>query len=199
MTVKALIWDFEGVLLQTGEVDVAAAAAKRLNVPDEDVREIFKGDFNDRMDLGEFTQDEYWEHVLHALDLPENRKENLNDFFYKDLYVDQDVLNDVRQYRQTYKTGLLTNFSRILPFMLENHWKVDGAFDEIVISSEIGIIKPDPRIYRYMLDKLECSASEAVFIDDRILNVEAAREVGLEAILFTNRQEVNQKLQAILA
>ena len=199
MTIKALIWDFEGVLLQTGEVDVAMAAAKRLNVPDADVREIFKGEFNDRMDLGEFSQDEYWDHVLHALDLPESRKENLNDFFYKDLYVDQDVLEDVRQYHQSYKTGLLTNFSRILPSMLENHWKIDGAFDEIVISSEIGMIKPDPGIYRYMLNKLGCSASEAVFVDDRIINVRAAQEIGLEAVLFTNLQEVNQKLQAILA
>ena len=199
MTIKALIWDFEGVLLQTDEVDVAASAAKRLNVPAEQVREIFFGEFNDRADLGEYTQSEYWDYIIQTLGLPKDSKENLGEFFYKDLFIDQDVLDDICQYRQTYKTGMLTNFSDSLRPMLESCWKVDGAFDEIIISSEIGMIKPHAEIFQYMLEKMECDVSEAIFIDDRIRNIEGAQKVGLTAILFTNRQEVNQKIEAILA
>lgn len=59
-----------------------------------------------------------------------------------------------------------------------------SAFDGLVISGRIGLAKPDPRIFRHLLDTHGLSAADTLFVDDRASNVEAARAAGLEGLLF---------------
>jgi 2-haloacid dehalogenase len=58
------------------------------------------------------------------------------------------------------------------------------AFDGLVISGRIGLAKPDPRIFRHLLDEHALAAEDVVFVDDRAANVEAARGSGIEGVLF---------------
>ncbi len=58
-------------------------------------------------------------------------------------------------------------------------------FDGIVVSGELGLRKPDPRIFRHLLERFALRPAATVFIDDSARNVEAARALGLDAILFT--------------
>jgi 2-haloacid dehalogenase len=59
-----------------------------------------------------------------------------------------------------------------------------GAFDGLVISGRIGLAKPDPRIYRHLLEAHGIAAEELLFVDDRPANVEAAAALGIESHLF---------------
>jgi 2-haloacid dehalogenase len=59
-----------------------------------------------------------------------------------------------------------------------------GAFDGLVISGRIGLAKPDPRIYRHLLEAHGLAAGEVLFVDDRAPNVEAAGALGIEGLLF---------------
>ena len=58
------------------------------------------------------------------------------------------------------------------------------AFDGLVISGQIGVAKPDPRIYEHLLDAHRLEAGEVLFVDDRAENLEAARSAGVEGLLF---------------
>jgi len=58
------------------------------------------------------------------------------------------------------------------------------AFDGLVISGQIGVAKPDPRIYQHLLDAHQLEAADVLFVDDRAQNVEAARAAGIEGVLF---------------
>ena len=109
------------------------------------------------------------------------------------------MLADVRTYHQQYRTALLSNYSELLRKMLADHWRMDGAFDQIVISWEVHMIKPDPEIYYYTLEKLGCAPEEAIFIDDKAVNVKSALALGMQAILFTGREDMNRCIQAIIA
>jgi 2-haloacid dehalogenase len=57
-------------------------------------------------------------------------------------------------------------------------------FDGLVISGQIGVAKPDPRIFSHLLDAHRLDAGEVLFVDDRATNVEAARATGIESVLF---------------
>jgi len=57
-------------------------------------------------------------------------------------------------------------------------------FDGIVISGQIGLAKPDPRIFAHLLDAHRLEAEAVLFVDDRATNVDAARTVGIDAVLF---------------
>jgi putative hydrolase of the HAD superfamily len=71
-------------------------------------------------------------------------------------------------------------------------------FRGIVISGEIRLVKPQPEIFQYLLDRYDLSAADTVFIDDYPVNVEAARALGLQTVLFTDAQRCEEALRALL-
>lgn len=88
----------------------------------------------------------------------------------------------------------LTNWSsetfthaRAYPFM--------DLFRGIVVSAEVGLVKPDPAIFAHLLETIGATAGDCVFIDDAPVNVEAARALGFVAVRF----ESPEKLRAELA
>lgn len=71
-------------------------------------------------------------------------------------------------------------------------------FDGIVVSSNLHIVKPDERIYRYLLDTYHLKPEECAFIDDVELNVQAAGQMGIHGIVFNNSfDEVEEQLKKI--
>ncbi|GAA0671729.1 HAD-IA family hydrolase [Kitasatospora atroaurantiaca] len=71
-------------------------------------------------------------------------------------------------------------------------------FDAVVISGEVGLRKPDPRIYRLALDKAGVEAGDAVFIDDAEPNEAAAAALGLQTVLHTDPSRTRQQLAALI-
>ena len=82
-----------------------------------------------------------------------------------------------------FKTGIVTN--NVVEF--REHWKrtmpMEELFDSVVDSSEVGLRKPDPAIYRHALDDIGVPAERTLFLDDFEGNIEAARSTGMHAIL----------------
>ena len=70
-------------------------------------------------------------------------------------------------------------------------------FDAVTLSYEAGAMKPAPVIYHDMLEKLKVRTGDCLFIDDLRENVEAARAVGMQALLFTTPEEFHEKLLAL--
>jgi len=198
MTIHAIIFDLEGVLLITKEKNISETLSKKLGFPVESIKKLFHSEMNDLVDVGGATQEDYWDYMLEELGLPEENRSDLYDFFYNDFFIDQELLTIIRDLRRTFQTGLLTNFSDVLRPMLENEWSVAGAFDEILISWEEKVIKPNPAIYERMLSRLKREPQEAVFIDDRLINVDGARAIGMHAILFENKAQALDDLQQLL-
>ncbi len=88
----------------------------------------------------------------------------------------------------------LTNWSaETFPRALERfdflHW-----FDAIVVSGEEKIAKPDPAIYRLLLERHELDAADCVFIDDSERNVQGARAVGMHGVRFTSPETLRRNL-----
>jgi putative hydrolase of the HAD superfamily len=72
------------------------------------------------------------------------------------------------------------------------------VFEGVVISGEIQLMKPEPEIYRHLLERFDLRAHESVFVDDLQANVDAAKAVGLHAIRFQNATQCQQELEALL-
>jgi putative hydrolase of the HAD superfamily len=68
----------------------------------------------------------------------------------------------------------------------------------LIISAEVGLRKPDPRIFQLALERLKAAPAEAVFIDDFGINLQAARAAGLHAIKFIDPLQVRAELQRVL-
>jgi putative hydrolase of the HAD superfamily len=93
------------------------------------------------------------------------------------------------------KTALLSNSDlRFVAHLRKNRpWL--RFFDLCVFSSEVRLIKPDPAIFRYTLDKLGFDPSSVLFIDDRFSNISVARSLGMQSIKFTSLVQLNGQLK----
>ena len=67
-------------------------------------------------------------------------------------------------------------------------------FDPCLLSCETGIEKPNPKAYEILLAKLDLPAKEILFIDDRPENVEAAKKIGIDALLFESLEQLRKEL-----
>jgi putative hydrolase of the HAD superfamily len=93
------------------------------------------------------------------------------------------------------RTAILSNIPHdLLAEVRKFNWL--DEFEVKIWSCELGIIKPDPAIYRACLDALACPAGRALFFDDRLDNVEAARQLGMEAHLFESAEQAQAVVRA---
>lgn len=107
------------------------------------------------------------------------------------------LLELIKELKSIYKTAILSNIAN--PGWFSEYFSAEelALFDEIVASSSLGVIKPDPEIFEYAAKKLNLALSECLFIDDRIRNVEAAKELGMPALLYENLPKFKKDLAAI--
>jgi 2-haloacid dehalogenase len=99
---------------------------------------------------------------------------------------------------QNYRIWGLTNWSAETIQVTYRRYDFFKLFDGIVVSGEEKMIKPDKRIYKVLLDRYQLDAEESIFIDDNPANIETARELGFNAILFDNIANVREQLSEII-
>jgi putative hydrolase of the HAD superfamily len=93
------------------------------------------------------------------------------------------------------RTAILSNIPHdLLAEVRKFSWL--GEFEVKIWSCELGILKPDPAIYRACLDALGCRAERTLFFDDRANNVEAARDLGMEAHIFESANQAKAIVRA---
>jgi epoxide hydrolase-like predicted phosphatase len=159
---------------------------------------VFDTDTAIQATLGKVTTEEHWGNVRNLLDIPAEELAEVEKYFWGGDSIDTELVDYIRQKRPHYKTGLLSNAWDDLRHYLENEWEIADAFDEMIISAEVGVAKPDPRIYNITLQRLGVAPQEAVFVDDYPDNVEGARRLGIHAIHFQNAPQAMREVEALL-
>lgn len=103
------------------------------------------------------------------------------------------IKNDLKGH---YTIGLLTNITTTIIYrIMSEHLPL---FDITLISSELGLVKPDPRIFQIAIEKAGVDPSEIIFIDDREENVLAAQALGINGIVYTDFASLQQELSKYL-
>ena len=105
------------------------------------------------------------------------------------------ILADLKE--ADYEVYALTNWSaETFPIALERYDFL-GWFEDIVVSGDEKLTKPDARIYEILLERVGRNAYECVFIDDSPANIEAARKLGLVGIPFHSPEQLAGELAAL--
>jgi putative hydrolase of the HAD superfamily len=147
---------------------------------------------------GEITAEEHWSVVQNSLGISEEEINQVRSDFWAGDALDEELVNLLRALRPRYKTALLSNAWDDLRQMLEEVWQIDDAFDQLIISAEIGLVKPNLDIYQKMVADLGVEPSQAVFVDDFLHNIEGAQEAGLQTIYFRSPDQALGELNRLL-
>ena len=198
MSIRAVFFDLGGVILRTEYQAPREHLAERLNLAYEDVyRAVFESETSRKASLGTVSEDEHWSAVARKLGHSTTEASAIRTEFFAGDVIDRDLLDYIRSLRPRYTTGVISNaWPNLRAYIAEN--KFEDAFDNLTISAEVGVMKPQPKIYQLALEQAKVRASEAVFVDDMPANIEAANTLGMHGILFRDPHETLAELKNFL-
>lgn len=207
MSTRAVIFDFGGVFIDSPFTALVEAAQARDLDPDHMLGLIFGPYDQDtdhpwhRLERGEVTVMEARDAILAAS--VADGGQALDPFELLAALSGSEVRAEMVEFCRSLrtgglKTGLLTNNAK----EFEDFWRplipLDELFDDVVDSSEVGLRKPDARIYELALGRLGVEAADAVFVDDAPGNVAGAERVGIRSVLIgPHRSDVPAALEAL--
>jgi len=199
--IKAVIFDLGSVLTGSEWLLVYGEISKESKIPEEKVREVVNSLFI-KWSSGKIDEDGFWKEfeIQTGVSLS---KEFTKDFFLKtykewskDIKESWEILVELKA--KGIRLALLSN--TIEPHVLANEEMGrleklrDIGFEAFIWSYEEGFRKPDPRIYKVMLAKLNLPAEACAFVDDDLENVEAAKELGMRGIHFQAPEQLRKDL-----
>ncbi|MFX0004050.1 MAG: HAD family hydrolase [Candidatus Hermodarchaeota archaeon] len=202
MKVKAIIFDLGGVLI---DLDFSnfynqIIIQSPLNKPQTPIMlEFFRQ--SDMYHQGNMTDDEFYQL---ACDLLQVCMLDQSDFFnafnsiisgYNAKVVE--IIKEIRELNQ-YKLIALSNVnSSHWDYILRKNWSFIGWFDELILSHETHLIKPNPKVFEYAIKKAGCKPKQILYIDDGLNNIRSAKELGINCIKFTNSEELLEELKRL--
>jgi putative hydrolase of the HAD superfamily len=198
--IRALIFDYGGVLMRTQSQEPRRRLARRLGMtPEELYRSVFDNEVIRLAEVGKVSPRQLGREIGARLGLrsDEEIRRFWDEFFSGDA-LDTELVAQIRRWRGTYKTALLSNFSGDLLKHLRDTLGITDCFDDIIISAQVGLRKPDPRIYALAAERLQVEPHEAVFVDDMAINVEGALSVGMHGVHFSTPESMLTELEGLL-
>ena len=198
MSIRAVFFDLGGVIVRTEYQTPRQKLADRLGMEYDDLsRIVFDSDTGLQASIGTITSEQHWESVMKRLKRPAEELTAIREEFFAGDIVDRQLLEFLRSLRGKIQTGLISNAWSDLRDYLRREKMID-AFDHIIISAEVGVAKPDPKIFQIALEKAGVSPSEAVFVDDFYVNIEGCEKVGMQGIHFKDAPSTLQQLKQLL-
>lgn len=197
--IKAIIFDFGGVLVRDSRPGSRGKLAQRLNISRERLLDhVFGNDLAFPATTGRVSENDLWQHIFATMQIaPQQQAEFIRDFWGED-EIDPKMVDLMKRKRSKYKIGILSNAWSGAREAFVSKYGLDTLTDNMVISAEEGLAKPDPRIYRLAVNRLNIHPDEAIFLDDVMENVVGAREVGLRAFQHVDSQTSVQKIESLL-
>jgi 2-haloacid dehalogenase len=110
--------------------------------------------------------------------------------------IDDAVLVLVELRRAGLELHALTNWSAETFWVARERFEFLTWFRSIPVSAEIGLVKPDPRIFGLLLERIGCTAGGCLYIDDNPANVAAARALGFDVIHFQDGRRLRAEMAA---
>jgi epoxide hydrolase-like predicted phosphatase len=199
MSIKAVFFDLGGVLVRTEFQAPRQLLADRLGMEYDDLNKIvFDSDSGLKASIGEISSEDHWNSVIKRLKRPASELAAIRAEFFAGDIVDRTLVDYIRSLRGKYKTGLISNaWGDLRDFVVRE--KFDDAFDKMIISAEVGAMKPEPKIFQIALEQFGVSPNEAVFIDDFLMNIEGCEKVGMKGIHFRDPESALKLMKKLLS
>jgi len=194
--IKYLIFDIGGVIVLSKKIDFKKFD-KKWFLPEGTVQNIINSCFK-KMSLDKnFNLKKYFLDNFSYLLSFRQYKEVTNELF-KSEKINKSLINWVFKKKEKYTICLLTNNTAILKRLLRKKFRIYQNFDYIFNSAEIGLSKPNDEFFRYVLKTLKTNPEQCLFIDNNPLNIEAAKNLGFNTILFTTNKCFFKKISKLL-
>ncbi len=196
--IRAVISDLGKVLLWFDNTIFYRRMTDHCPLSVTEIREIVhkSPEFIELFDSGRMTPREFFGWAAAKL----GTRIGYDDFMaaYADVFwVNEPVLEVMTRLKPKYRLILVSNVDVVRFSAIRKKFPEIMIFDDYVLSFEVGVMKPHPRIYQIAIEKAAAEAAQSVFIDDMSENVDGARAQGMPAVLYRPETDLRQCLLAL--
>jgi putative hydrolase of the HAD superfamily len=196
---RAIIFDYGEVLCHAPTAAQFEQLARFFNVPADRFPSLWEKN-RGPYDRGDLTPEAYWSMLAEDAGTRIS-PQDLEEICKLDLAMWSNVNSHMVNWAQQlgssgFKLGLLSNMHPEMVAHSRKHFDWLETFDFVTFSAEARMVKPDPAIYEHTLRGLDVRAPEALFLDDREVNIQAARSLGINAIQVQSVAQLRNDLKA---
>jgi len=187
--IKSVVFDWGGVLIKNPVKDFLEECSKRIGLEAQNLKEAYR-EFSPSFERGILTESNLWKRISDKLNINIPNSYSLWNSCFKKVYNPYKNVIELASHlhKNGYKIALLSNTE--VPAMDYFHELNYDFFDETVFSCAEGFVKPDLQIYRILIKKLNLLPENIVFIDDKKENVQSAQQLGMNALVFRNYDQL---------
>ena len=194
--IKVIICDIGGVLVHLNKNNGCKKLGK---YSPSSVEEIYKKAYSSdpfyMYERGEITSREFYNIIKEDIKLSldyNGFKEVFSDIFS----VNKNMIELIKKLKSKYSLIILSNTNEIsYNFLKKKYPVIFELFNDSVLSYEVKCDKPNKKIYEIALDTAKCSSKECLFIDDVKVNVDSAKELGINAIQYETFEQTKQEMK----
>ncbi len=184
--INAIGFDIGGVMLPYSIPQQKQFIADSIGVELEDVIRAYRK-YLPLLEIAALDTEEFWEGLISETGSTASAKETVHiwtDHYIRENPVLPRMLHLVDTLRaKGYRTGILSNIDAAHG-VINLHRHIFDHFDEVLLSYQVGVRKPDSAAFRLLANRLDVELEELAFVDDLPLNVDAAQALGINAVLF---------------
>ncbi len=188
--IKAIVFDCFGVLAEDGWTPF-----KRRYIGDNQELANQVVDLGKQNEFGMISNDDYFKAASELMGCSEQELRDAVGRRVPNLELFEFIQKELKP---KYKIGLLSNANYDVVHQLFTPEQA-GVFDATVLSFESQLVKPDPKMYRLIAERLGVETEECVFIDDQARYAEASEDVGMTGITYESPEQVQQEITTILS
>jgi len=204
MSIKTIITDFGGVLFRIPDQHSVERFQRMLRLKNNELLTMMtaspsESEFIYNIMTGRTSEKELWASFARDLRVSPKILDFIRIRMMKPDRFNKELATFLNSLRPEINITILSNAGTEGRSMVSGIYRCERYVDDIIISAEEGLAKPDPAIYQLALTRLGFHPDEAIFMDDMQENVDAARKVGLHAILFRNTTQVITEINNLLS
>jgi glucose-1-phosphatase len=185
--IEAIVFDVGGVILRTEDRSGRQTLENKYNLaPGGSEELVFNSAPAAKSTIGKVGQDHIWQNIADELNLTPAEVNEFKQTFWQGDQIDIELIRYLEKQRGIFTTALLSNaWVGMREILADQYQIVEGkTVDHILISAELGVAKPDQRIYHILARTINCQFDKILFVDDFIENIEAANQLGIQTIHY---------------
>ena len=191
--VKTIIFDWGGVICYPITRRLVSKLKEKFELEERAIRKAYFKDLLD-YETGKLTDKDFWQRFCKELSIKVHEDVLMGiiretEELDKEVY---DLIVDLKK-RNRYKLVLLSNNIPVMVNYIRQKFDL-SVFDHLFFSNELGMRKPHLGIFAHVLKEIKTNPEDAIFIDDKEENVNAAAELGIKTILFQNADKLKKDL-----
>lgn len=196
--IQAVIFDFGNVLLEWNPRHVYRRYFPNEEAMEQFLHEVNFMDWNAQQDKGRTFAEgvaELSKHFPHYSELIQAYHDNWEDSIGEYFEGTVEIMKQLK--KAGYPLYGLSNWSAETFPIAREKYNFFNLLDDMVISGEVGMIKPEPEIFEHLLERIGKLAQECLFIDDSLANIQQAQKMGFTAIHFESAEQLEDELKIL--